>query len=436
MQALRAADPPAAIAVLDEAVTLLAPALAEDERVDVAVAADIAILLRDLLTTGRIQDEAHVARLAANVADHRHLDSHRMHWIADRTAASHIAWSRLAIHLGTAHQRLAEPSWYSVPAAIDNIIDLYRTLRSSRAYRRGEDDTAVRDIIAPTLEAGFAVNAALLRHLQDHVDHLQRLVSQGLATGQQADDLPTAILMRNAATARLSADGPESARGPATTEIDPPPGPSGDRIAASVKAMRQATRLTTGSILADTLLERARHGFAASHDYDGDAQVAADFVTHLLVAFVFSRTGLGENEVPYLYDPEADEPMLARDLQDFVAASGQLGNVRTEVRHIAGGRVDMEFSFPGFNLHVELKVDSSKTPVGDKKSYLGQSAAYQVADKRIGFLLVLKLLPGKKQLAAWLGDALEVVTVPDGSTEPRHIAAITLTGARTKPSAM
>src|ERR1019366_8212497 len=115
----------------------------------------------------------------------------------------------------------------------------------------------------------------------------------------------------------------ESARGPATMEIDPPPWPSGDRIAASVKAMRQATRLTTGSILADTLLERARHGFAASHDYDGDAQVAADFVTHLLVAFVFSRTGLGENEVPYLYDPEADEPMLARDLQDFVAASGQ-----------------------------------------------------------------------------------------------------------------
>jgi hypothetical protein len=110
--------------------------------------------------------------------------------------------------------------------------------------------------------------------------------------------------------------------------------------------------------------------------------------------------------------------------------------VNVYVRHIAGGRVDMEFSFPGFNLHVELKVDSSKTPVGDKKSYLGQSAAYQVADKRIGFLLVLKLLPGKKQLAAWLGDALEVVTVPDGSTEPRHIAAITLTGARTKPSAM
>jgi hypothetical protein len=93
--------------------------------------------------------------------------------------------------------------------------------------------------------------------------------------------------------------------------------------------------------------------------------------------------------------------------------------VNVYVRHIAGGRVDMEFSFPGFNLHVELKVDSSKTPVGDKKSYLGQSAAYQVADKRIGFLLVLKLLPGKKQLAAWLGDALEVVTVPDGSTDPR-----------------
>lgn len=431
MRALRAENAPAALASLHEAAALLAPALADD-RVEITITADIVALLRDLLTTARIHDQALRTRLADNIAGHRHLEPHQTHWIADRTAASHAAWSKLAMQLAAAHQRLAEPSWYSVPAAIDNIIDLYRTSRSTRAYRRTEDDTAVRDIIAPTLEAGFAANAALLRHLQDHVDHLQDALNQGTATSQQAADLPTAILMRDAAITRLGAAGATSPETPATADHDP----SADRVAASAEVMRQATRLTTGNILADTVLERARDGFAASPDYEGDVQIAADFVTHLLVTFIFSRTALGEKEAPYLYDAQADEEMLARDLQDFVAASGQLGNVRTEVRHIAGGRTDMEFSFPGFNLYVELKADSTKTPLGDKKAYLGQSAAYQVASKRIGFLLVLRLLPDRKQLAPWLGNAVEVVTIQDGSAEPRHIAAITLTGARTKPSAM
>jgi hypothetical protein len=432
MQALRAADAPAALASLDEAVTLLASALADDDRLDIAITADIVALLHDLLTAGRIHDQALLNRLANNIAGHRHLEPQQTHWIADRTAASHAAWSKLATQIAAAHQHLAEPSWYSVPATIDNIIDLYRTSRSTRAYRRAEDDTAVRDIIAPTLEAGFAANAALLRHLQDHVDHLRGAVDQGTATSQQAADLPTAILMRDAAMTLLGATGATSAETTATAE----PGPSADRVAASAQVMRQASRLTTGNMLADTLLERARDGFAASPDYEGDVQIAADFVTHLLIVFIFSRTALGEKEAPYLYDAKANEAMLARDLQDFVAASGQLGNVRTEVRHIAGGRTDMEFSFPGFNLYVELKVDSTKTPLGDKKAYLGQSAAYQVADKRIGFLLVLRLLPTRRQLAPWLGDAMEVVTVQAGSVESRHVAAIALAGARTKPSAM
>ncbi len=432
VRALRAADAPAALASLSEAVTLLAPALADDDRVDIAITADIVVLLRDLLTTGRIHDQALRTRLADNIAAHRHFEPHQTHWIADRTAASHAAWSKLAVQLAAAHQRLAEPSWYSVPAAIDDIIDLYRTSRSTRAYRRAEDDTAVRDIIAPTLEAGFAANAALLRHLQDHVDHLQNVIDHGTATSQQAADLPTAILMRDAAITRLGTAGATSPETPATADH----GPSADRVAVSAEVMRQASRLTTGNVLADTILERTRDGFAGSPDYEGDVQIAADFVTHLLVTFIFSRTALGEKEAPYLYDAQADEEMLARDLQDFVSASGQLGNVRTEVRHIAGSRTDMEFSFPGFNLYVELKADSTKTPLGDKKAYLGQSAAYQVASKRIGFLLVLRLLPDRKHLAPWLGDAVEVVTVQDGSAEPRHIAAITLTGARTKPSAM
>jgi hypothetical protein len=81
-------------------------------------------------------------------------------------------------------------------------------------------------------------------------------------------------------------------------------------------------------------------------------------------------------------------------------------------------------------------VDKTKVPPSDKRAYLGQTAAYQIADKRLGFLLVLKLARAKKIVAPWLGHALEVVEVADADGELRHVAAFTLAGARTTPSRM
>jgi hypothetical protein len=72
----------------------------------------------------------------------------------------------------------------------------------------------------------------------------------------------------------------------------------------------------------------------------------------------------------------------------------------------------------------------------DKRAYLGQSASYTVGDQRIGFLLVLKLLPEKRALAPHLSQCLEVVEVLDSDGQPRHIAAITVSCSRTMPSSM
>ncbi|WP_028643563.1 hypothetical protein [Nocardioides sp. URHA0020] len=95
------------------------------------------------------------------------------------------------------------------------------------------------------------------------------------------------------------------------------------------------------------------------------------------MAFLFDRSSVGPSEAPSLYNPAASEEDLARDLRTFVRGSGYLNGVDTEVRHVGGGRVDMWFAFPGLNLYVELKQDSTEEPVPDKSSYLNQAAAYE-----------------------------------------------------------
>jgi hypothetical protein len=448
---LRCTDNGTTSKLLDDAVRYLGPALDNDDRPDAEVAADLARLLQDLLTSGTISDPDIIDRVSDNVRELLHLDPGRDHWVRNRVAASHVAWSKLVVQLSEAHQHLAEVSWYRAAAVIDDIVDLYRTTNSSRIYCRAEDGAAVHAIVTPTLEAGFAEQASLLRHLEDHVRHLEDhvrhledLKREGQATPQQLEDLPVAIDLRDAAVEQFRdpkggidlkgvADGPGAIR-----ESPAEPTETSDaisRIGAAVRR-RRAGQLNSTSLVVDELLERARAGFANSLDYHEDVAEATDLITHLLVTFLWDRNQLGEREADYLYREDAAEEDLASDLHTFLRGSGQLGSVTTEVRHIAGGRIDIQFGFPGFNLYVELKKDATKVPVPDKRSYLGQAASYQVADKRIGFLLVLKLLPEKKELAPHLLDCLEVVEVLDAGGKPRHVAAVTLSGARTKPSDM
>ncbi|MEQ4726036.1 hypothetical protein [Nonomuraea sp. B19D2] len=444
LQALRSTDRNKTVALLEDAVRYLAPGLDNDERPDMEVAADIARLLQNLVTIGAIGDPNIVERLAGNVRELLHLDPGRDHWVRDRVAASHAAWSKLAVQLAEAHRHLAEPSWYQAAAVIDDVVDLYRTTSSLRTYSRSEDGAAVHAIIAPTLAAGFAEQASLLRHLEDHVRHLEDLQRLGKSTPQQLQDLPVAIDMRDAAVEQLrNPDWSGILKVPAGV-LSADEGALADlaetesavaRVYASVER-RRAGRLNSTSLIVDELLERARAGFADSPDYEGEVAEATDFVTHLLVMFLWDRNQIGESEAEYLYREDADEKDLASDLRQFLRASGQLGSVTTEVRHVSGGRIDVQFGFPGFNLYVELKQDATKVPVPDKSSYLNQSASYQVADQRIGFLLALKLLPAKKTLAPHLSDCLEVVKVLDVDGRPRHVAALTLSGARTKPSDM
>lgn len=440
LQALRAGDHETALRHIDDALVALAAALTHDDRPDAHVTAHIALLLRGLIETQTV-DPAVVSGLSEGVLELRHLRYSRGHWTGEVTAATWAAWKLLADRLAGAQQRFAEPSWLHAVPVIDDLVDLYRTSGSRTGLRRDEDGRAVLILVAPVVENGFANEVGLFNVLRQRVAEIEAAVADGTATESEIADLPAAIDIRDAAARRLGAGLPvHDPKSVAGTELPADHDTHDTRVEGRLWAAvrrRHRTELANASLPVNQALERIWNDLDVSTDYrtqDGLAD-AVDLVTALLMSFLFDRSAVGPSEAPYLFDAAAVEEDLARDLRTFVRGSGYLHGVDTEVRHVAGGRVDMRFSFPGFNLYVELKQDSTEDPVPDKTSYVNQAATYQAAEPRVGFLLVLKKTP-KKTPAASVNDWAQVVEATDAEGAPRHVVAMTLAGARTIPSDM
>ena len=444
LQALRAADHETALRHIDDALVALAAAVAHDDRPDAHVTANIARLIQGLIQTQTV-DTAIASGLADGVRELRHLRYARGHWTGDVSATTWAAWTLLADRLTGAQQRFAEPSWLHAVPVIDDLVDLYRTSGSYTGLRRNDDGRAVEVLVAPVIENGFADEVGLFNVLRQRVAEMEAAAEDGTATADELADLPVATDIRDAAARRLAAGKPvrhlkaaAGAEPPADLDNPDDTGEAGAEARLWAAAHRRhRTKLASASLLVNQALERIWSDLDASTDYrdlDGLAD-AVDLITALLMAFLYDRSSIGPSEAPYLFDASASEEDLARDLRTFVRGSGYLHGVDTEVRHVAGGRVDMRFSFPGFNLYVELKQDSTELPVPDKTSYVNQAAAYQTAEPRVGFLLVLKKTP-KKTPSVSVNNWAQVVETTDADGAPRHVLAMTLAGARTIPSDM
>lgn len=439
LRALRAQDREQALLHLQNALRYLRTARAEDDaRADIAAWNSVVILLTQLITSGRVVEPFVIDSIRENTRELMHFDPKRYHWFGDRVAASRQAWAQLSVQLHSAHSRLSETSWYHAAETVHCIVNLYRVTSSTKVLCRTEDGESLHKIIAPTLEGGFADNVALLKHLQDHVTELKSKTQvSDLSEGDQCE-LQVAEQLLGKACERFSLDHREDPKAVAGAPITG----SGDasaateRVLAAVEQRKTAEDFSLGSLLADEVYERMRMDFAGSPDYVDAVAEATDLVSGLLVRFVWDRNQLGESDAPYLYDQSAHEEDLANDLHNFLRGSGSLGAITTEIRRVAGGRVDIQFGFPGFNLYVELKVDSTKKAIRDKQAYLRQAASYTVADKRISFLVVLRLASEKRMMPPHLSDAVQVVTVNDSEGKPRHVGVFELPGARTKPSSM
>lgn len=444
LQALRAADHETALRHIAAALVALSSVLVHDDRPDAHVTANIARLLQGLIETQTV-DTSIASGLADGVRELRHLRYARRHWTGDVSATTWAAWALLADRLTSAQQRFAEPSWLHAVPVIDDLVDLYRTCGSYTGLRRSDDGRAVQVLVAPVIENGFADEVGLFNVMRQRVAEMETAAEDGTASPEELADLLIAKDIRDAAARRLAAGKP--VRDPKVVAGAEPPADSdnpdntGEACAEArlwtAARRRHRTKLASASLPVNQALERIWSDLEASTDYrelDGLAD-AVDLLTALLMTFLYDRSSIGPSEAPYLFDASASEEDLARDLRTFVRGSGYLHGVDTEVRHVAGGRVDMRFSFPGFHLYVELKQDSTEDPVPDKTSYVNQAAAYQAAEPRIGFLLVLKKT-SKKTPAVSVSKWAQVVETTDADGEPRHVLAMTLAGARTIPSDM
>lgn len=468
LQALGGATVTDAEAHLQAAASRLSVAAAD--RDDAAVLGDVVLLLTTHLPTdtGRA---AHAAtdlsaladRLEREVREHVLGIADLQHWRAPRLDAE-VAWAQLAGDVARSSAALGEVSWYHAEEALADVLTAYAASRCSRVLRR-EDQAGVRAILGPAIESGIAVQAGLMKHLEDHIRVLERTIAEDLSIGAAPDsnrvgELEAARSLLTEARARLvhpdghpkrpgSADSalPDLSALPLLTDVlggdvtslaAVPPGVLLQLEAGLAVERRRARALpVTGDTLVVTdLFVRLQNDLLPNRYYTGEVREVVDQLALHLLRFWQSRDGLGARERPYLFASSPAEEDLASDLKDFFDGTGMAGLLRTEVRHFGGGRIDVACVFPLFQIAIELKKDDRKIDITEKRRYLAQAAGYQGANVTIGFLAIL-------DYRKWVGptphinSCFSVVVLDDSNLgEPRHIVTMALPGNRTPPSSM
>ncbi len=192
----------------------------------------------------------------------------------------------------------------------------------------------------------------------------------------------------------------------------------------------------------DLVITEVRKGMldalASCPDFKGDVPQAVQAVLDQLIRFVSRCMNSQKSSREYLFRDDADEHDLHADLYDWLC-NGSLSNLtNVEVQEIGAGRVDIQVSFPGFHLYLELKADKTMVPVAEKQKYIKQTVTYQATDMQIGFLVVLRLAqPKDKGPAPHLRDYVNHTTIGiPGDSSERHVVMLEIPGRQTKPSSV
>lgn len=446
------------------------------DREDAAVLADVVRLLSAQLPTdtGRnvrasVDLTALANHLEQRVKEHVLGYAGLNHWRTPRLDAE-VAWAQLAHDVAHTSTALEEASWYHAEETLANVLAAYTASRCSRVLRR-EDQIGVRAILAPSIESGIAVQAGLMKHLEDHIRALEADSDAGLSgtegtsvgtrrDSERTTELAAARSLLTEARAQLAtADHVPKPHGSAATSSD---GPAtlpllhrllgGDTATMNSLPSGIAHRLETALferkelhdgvlaardalVVQDTFVQLQR-GLRDSEYYCGEVKEVVDELMLMLLRFWRSRDGFSPSRMPYLFNPKAVEEDLARDLKTFFDGNSISTLMATEVRDVGGGRVDVTCFYPRFRLYIELKQDDRKIDVVDKRRYLAQTAGYQGADVPIGFLAVLDL-QRRTGPTPHLRSCFGVVVRDNPDLgQPRHIVAMSVPGNRTEPSSM
>lgn len=172
-----------------------------------------------------------------------------------------------------------------------------------------------------------------------------------------------------------------------------------------------------------------------SDEFTGDVAAAVTRVVRVLTLFVAAMTDIQKSAAPWLYEAPVSESTLHDRLLQWLWSNHFRQRVSSEVQSVAGGRLDIQFSFEGFRLVPELKVDTTNVPLDQKKKYIRQTATYGNTNVKVGFLVVLRTpAKGATNLDDLAGNVTHTTIDGAGGAGDRHVVMFDIPGNRTSPS--
>jgi len=188
------------------------------------------------------------------------------------------------------------------------------------------------------------------------------------------------------------------------------------------------------SRIEERIFDAMRAAVAADRDYNEPVSSRFDRLLLLLIKFVRSRTDDVGSVRRYLsaFRKRSDAPVeraLQLDLFDYLIGHGYVDMEKTSV---SAGRADLYVPEIGYRFVIEVKrlLDDWETEI---PPFLGQTAAYQQTDVRLGVLAVLDLTsrPAGTPHLEQCFDA-RTRSFPDGDS--RRVVVVRVPGNRTVPS--
>ena len=468
VRAFRASTAAEAIAHIGSAVEALSFAKTQDERDDAKVLDGALRLLRAFMDDQARHgpqarsaadwelDLAEVGALAEGARQFAVSGYGLSHWSGDRKQIVLAGWARLTRDLAWLRDSLNRESLYDAAVILDDLLQIYSASHAYELTDHVGGIEAVRDVVRPAVAGGFAARAGLMRHLHDHIEHLNRRIEAREGdTAWDEERLAAALALQEAARARLQAAQEPPGKDVAQVEADLPPllaellGPY-DGITEALAGIDPAILRSLNTDIADIrdsnaldhdlvvteVRKQMLNALAPCPDFKGEVVQAVQMVLDQLLRFVSRRMNTQESSKDYLFKDDADERDLHSDLYDWLC-NGQLSGItNVEVQEVGAGRVDIQISFPGFHLYLELKADETMVPIENKSAYIKQTVTYQATDVRLGFLIVLRLAPpSDKGPAPHLRDYVAHTTVDVQGSE-RHVVMLEIPGRQTKPSSV
>lgn len=462
LRALRARTIRDMVPHLDDAYRFLNVSATTHDRTDALVMCQVIAVLRDLvaavieetpmkalesaaLSASAIEDLR--ARILSFAADTTGLD----HWYGDRKKAVLAAWAGVMEDLDRLRVEFTKDAFYQAEVIIGDLLNVYLHSRSFESHYREADVSGVQMLVQPLIESGFASKAGHLSNLEQHAAMLEDRIAKEPDERLEEQLIAARQIVAAARRAARGDDSPGKAPGGASPSPLPGllsqfvvPGSADDALIRKISPDTLAAlavgleHIDSGrahlSMIQREVFDEIRAKLAESADYKGSVIPVVDEVLRLILNFVVSRTAGESGHYPYLFDPKALEDAIQEDLYNYLVAI--LGaRAEYEVSHVGGGRVDLRLKFAEFAIHIEMKVDDTQVPMGDKAAYLKQAATYQGNDIRIGFLIVLRHKAFLKGPPPHLKSLMQhtAFDIPN-DPEPRHIVTVALPGSRTRPS--